>query len=855
MLLTVVLLAGMLASPAGAVGDISDTINVRLPGGANDPARIALRFARATFPDGGVDRVVLATEDTFADALASGTLQGADVPLLLTSGDDVRTDVRSELERLGASGVLLLGGTAALDDSVEQELSDADLDVFRVAGRTRIETAVEVADLAPESSTAIVSRAFGDEVDPSRAFADSLSAASLAADNGWPSLLTATDALSPETRAAIIDSPVERVLLMGGTAAIGTAVEEELLALGIDVERVAGPTRFSTALEVASLRGFEDAGDAQRVILVEGQAPDAWAAGFAAASHAVVADAPILLANGPTIPPETAAFLDQMGAAFAVDVEDVDEPVLVCAADPAACDEARRLLGLPAEAVLAVDEPEGGVPSRSALPGHIDLFGADADVAVFGSCVTDGLVVVQPDGTFTVDVQGSPGVCSLTFEVAFANGSVQQVAVPIVVAPAEPLVGPVIDTETGGDAYTFVPAGATTPLTVTYDPDDVFMVDGEDATIGAFEAALTVADQVTFRADTVDGIVHEVVNVSPSQVRLGTVGDVDTGQQTFAIIEPVSGTPLRSGISFSSEQVFRVDGEPTGQDEWFADASEGDLIDMTSDAALLTNAAATGAVDQVTIDPTEGIVRFTVGALGDDPRNAVGDRFRFTADNPDQTIRIDDRRATFADLAEQISPGDQATYTREDDHETLRLVNRARPPVGGLVTESFDPDGSPIAPEPEDGGELTILGPRGRTTVTYSAQAVFRIDGRRATEVEFEAARTPGDAVSHQAADTATRTEEEVSLTNRDLSGDLVDITEGADTYDVVTLAGVVYDDLDYTAGVLGGEDVYVVDGDDIDLDEFEDLLGLIDDGEQQATIVVRAVGGDTEHRLTFISD
>ena len=140
----------------------------------------------------------------------------------------------------------------------------------------------------------------------------------------------------------------------------------------------------------------------------------------------------------------------------------------------------------------------------------------------------------------------------------------------------------------------------------------------------------------------------------------------------------------------------------------------------------------------------------------------------------------------------------------------------------------------------------------GRVTVTYSADATFRIDGQIATEPELEAARSAGDAITYQAGDPSTETPETIELDNRDLAGDLADITEGADTFDVVTAAGVVYDDLPYTSAILGGEDRYYDDGNEIDLGTFEDLLGLVDDGEQLATIVVRPAAGDTEHRLTF---
>ena len=147
----VVLVLALLATlaavpPASAVGDVSDTLNIQLPAGANDAARLALRLSRATFPDDGADRVLIATDAQFADALTSGTLQGDDTPLLLTPADDVRADVVTEINRLGATEVVLLGGVNALSATVEQAVRDLGLTPVRLAGPDRIATALAVAD-------------------------------------------------------------------------------------------------------------------------------------------------------------------------------------------------------------------------------------------------------------------------------------------------------------------------------------------------------------------------------------------------------------------------------------------------------------------------------------------------------------------------------------------------------------------------------------------------------------------------------------------------------------------------------------------------------------------------------------
>ena len=838
--------------PPGAVGDVSDTVNIRLPGGDNDPARLALRFSAATFTDEGADTVLLATEATFADALASGTLQGTDSPLLLTAQDDLRADVAGEIDRLGAQEVVVLGGTAALGEEVTEELEDVGLDVTRLAGSTRFDTAVEIARLAPESSTAIVSRGFGAGGDDTQAFADALAAGAWAGENGWPTFLTQTDQLTEPTRRAIADSDIETVVLLGGPAAIGDVVAEELAELGVEVERVFGQTRFETATEVAKRRGFDNAEDAVSIVLVEGQAEDAWAAGFSAAAHAAANSAPIVLANGDLLPPATIAFLEQ--TTFAVDENAVDDPVLICAAAAAACDQARLLLGLPTEAIVVVDEPEDGVPSRETLTGTVDLQGFPATVAVFGPCVDDGQVSLSPDGEFALDIQAPPGVCTLEVEIAFGNGSVQTEPLPILVAPSLPKVGPVVDTETGGDSYTISPQDGEAPLEVPYLATDTFMVDGQVATIGAFEAAVTVADQVTYIAESVDGTIHELTNVDPDTISEGTIGNVDLDAGTFAIIDVLSGVTLRGGIPFATFESFQLAGSPSDLESVSAALSEGDTVTLTETRVSVRNASVSGPATAIDIDAVSGIARFRAGPLGDDPLNAEDGRFRARAGEPSQTFVVDLVTGDFDDFIAALSVGDELTYSRTAGVERFQLRNAASPPVDGLVTETFDPDGSPVAPEPSDGGSIVLLTAEGRREVAYSSDAEFQIDGALATEPEFEAARTPGDEVSYQPGDAGTDTAETIALVSRDLTGSLADISEGANTFDVVTLAGVVYAELDYTAAVFGGDDVYLVDGTAVGLSQFEAELGAIDSGTATSTAVIRRnADGDTEHRLTRI--
>src|SRR5699024_1991662 len=108
----------------------------------------ALAISQEQFDDHQADAVVLARADQYPDALAGTALAAAgNAPLLITSSDDLVEAVGTEITRvLGGEGVVhLVGGTAALQPTVEQQVTQLGADVVRHEGPTRFETAAAVA--------------------------------------------------------------------------------------------------------------------------------------------------------------------------------------------------------------------------------------------------------------------------------------------------------------------------------------------------------------------------------------------------------------------------------------------------------------------------------------------------------------------------------------------------------------------------------------------------------------------------------------------------------------------------------------------------------------------------------------
>lgn len=283
-------LAGLaVATPAHATADFGLE---RLAG--DDRIHTAADIATDTYAAGATHALV-ARADAFPDALAGNYLAGAEAgPILLSNTDDVPELTLAALEELGVTEVTLLGGTAALGDAVQTELTGAGYTVGRSAGEDRYETAAAIAtgqDAAAigetgDGRTALLATGEG--------FADALTGGPLSYASTLPLLLTPSDALGEDASAALEELEIEHVLILGGTAAVAPQVELQLTTMGMTSERLAGDTRYDTATTIAEFATTNLEFTDTTVNVATGvDFPDA----LTGASHAGEESAPVLLAN------------------------------------------------------------------------------------------------------------------------------------------------------------------------------------------------------------------------------------------------------------------------------------------------------------------------------------------------------------------------------------------------------------------------------------------------------------------------------------------------------------------------------------------------------------------------------
>ncbi|TYS17671.1 hypothetical protein FZC78_07365 [Rossellomorea vietnamensis] len=185
------------------------------------------------------ETVVIARGDEFPDALSGAPLAyKLDAPILLTGNGFMSQEVRNEIKRLGAKKAVILGGTGAVSNYVDYQINGLGVKTERISGADRFETAANIAArLGGSPEKAVIANA--------RTFADALSAASYAAQNGYPIILSEQDMMPEASTKAI--KWIDKQIVVGGESAINTKLFNSLS----DADRISGADRYATSAEIA----------------------------------------------------------------------------------------------------------------------------------------------------------------------------------------------------------------------------------------------------------------------------------------------------------------------------------------------------------------------------------------------------------------------------------------------------------------------------------------------------------------------------------------------------------------------------------------------------------------------------
>jgi putative cell wall-binding protein/Ca2+-binding RTX toxin-like protein len=255
-----------------------------------DRFETAAKVSQRAFPNPGVPVAYLTNGLNFPDALAGGAAAAAQGgPILLTAsnlGAEVPSATAVELARLQPERIVILGGENAVSAAQALRLEAYTTgEVTRIGGADRFETAAQISQ---EFASPGVDRVF---IASGMNFPDALSGSAVAARDGSPVLLVTPGEIPAATAEELDRLDPDEIVILGGTATVGTSVLNALRNYAPSVDRVFGADRIDTAVNI-SREYFPDGAD--EVYIATGyNFADALAGGVAAG----LKDSPLLLVH------------------------------------------------------------------------------------------------------------------------------------------------------------------------------------------------------------------------------------------------------------------------------------------------------------------------------------------------------------------------------------------------------------------------------------------------------------------------------------------------------------------------------------------------------------------------------
>ena len=232
-------------------------------------------------------------------------------PLVLTRPDEVPVPVAQFLQRRYIRKVILLGGTSVISADIEGELTELGVQMVERLGSDDVHLhAVAVAESFGRPPGEFGRHGRAAMLTTSSAFADALAAGPMAYQGEYPILITTRRRLPTAVFDYLVDSDIEHLIILGGNAAVGTAVQQELSGLDFTISRIAGIDRYATAVELAHAQlqenGLRPCFDGAELGLAYGVLPpDAISSGPLLGEMC----APLLLTPSDTLPRSVALFL------------------------------------------------------------------------------------------------------------------------------------------------------------------------------------------------------------------------------------------------------------------------------------------------------------------------------------------------------------------------------------------------------------------------------------------------------------------------------------------------------------------------------------------------------------------
>jgi len=240
------------------------------------------------------DYAILAYGENYPDALASTPLaKKYNAPILLTTSNSLPACTKQALIDLQTKNVIVVGGTGVISSSIDIELQSMGINVTRIFGNDKYETAIKIAQQITTSSELFVCS--------SEDYPDALSVAPIAALKQIPIILVPRDYLPDSVKSYLSSVNISKTYVIGYSDVIDDSVINQFS----NSERILGSDKYNRNIAVNQKFNTEFSPD--RICLATGEG---FADALTGSAYAAKISSPIILINNAT-PENTKSYYQQ----------------------------------------------------------------------------------------------------------------------------------------------------------------------------------------------------------------------------------------------------------------------------------------------------------------------------------------------------------------------------------------------------------------------------------------------------------------------------------------------------------------------------------------------------------------
>lgn len=218
-----------------------------------DREQTAIEVSKKMFKD-GTNKVVLANKNNYSDVLTAAPFAKANnASLLYISSNSISKEVMSEIARLKAKEITIIGGEKSVNEGLKKELEKRNFKVERLSGADRYKTSAQIASKLITDKTTTLEIASGEN------YADALSLNNAAEKDKAPILLVRVNAIDKSVEDVIKSSKASLINIAGGEKSVSENTKANIKKISkATINRIGGANRYETSILLAKYSGAKE---------------------------------------------------------------------------------------------------------------------------------------------------------------------------------------------------------------------------------------------------------------------------------------------------------------------------------------------------------------------------------------------------------------------------------------------------------------------------------------------------------------------------------------------------------------------------------------------------------------------